>query len=351
MKDYYKILGVPKDADDRQIKKAYKKLALKYHPDKNPGDEASVQKFKEAAEAFGVLGDRQKRTEYDQFGYVGRRSPFTHPTEDFFQSVFGRRRTRQLGKRTFAQHVVDLNFVATGGEVIVHYQKRDRCDKCGGSGGEKMECQICGGSGRRAIPTPVDYMIAETTCEACQGLGKIVTKPCDDCQKGLKSPVDATTRLYVPAGIEDGMQMQIPGLGEPGPDGNGDLIVTIHVQPHEMFSRLREGVLLIQVPVTLSQLIFGCKLDVPTLNEIVSINVPAQTQSGTKFRLKGKGLPKIQGGNTTYNAGDMIVEVKLETPSAEKYVNILDELKTLEEQHVTPAQLKYQEYLQKWKDG
>ena len=346
--DYYQVLGVAKKADESQIKRAYKKLAIQYHPDKNQGDEKAVLKFKEIAEAYEVLGDPQKRSEYDQFGRVSnRKGAYSSPANDFFNSFFGggrQQRVQKLGKDIFVDCIVDLKFVYTGGNVAVKYQHHEKCSKCNGVGGEENTCNRCNGIGVTIVKN--QFMSVQTTCNICGGSGKTISKKCDICQEGLCNPKEDSMDVYIPAGIEDGSHVQIAGKGEPGIDGNGNLLISIKVSPHEFFTRLNSINLLSKVPVTFSQLISGCKLDVATLSGNVVIDIPPQTKSGTKFRLRDQGLPNMQNNRSIYGMGEMIVEVVLETPSAEEYEIILDQLKGLEERCVSDLRIKYKKYLE-----
>jgi len=348
--DYYTVLGVAKTASQEEIKRAYKKLAIKYHPDKNDSEEA-VKKFKEVAEAHEVLSDETKRTQYDRFGSVPRgggrgRSPFTSPFEDMFGSFFNSARQRQRS-RTVIEHDVPIDFVLTGGKVAVHYKRRECCEACDGQGGEKTTCSECNGSGMKIIYGQA--MTVQTSCDKCGGQGEAVNKPCDECNgSGKTKPKDQTVQVQIPGGVEDGMQCMFPGKGDHSPDGAGDLIVVIRVRPNDMFQRLKEGNLLTEIPVAYSQLVNGDNVEVIAINEILTLKVPPGTQSGTKFRLRGKGLPKIRSDGSTYGMGDMIVEVKLETPEGvdKEYAKVIEKISKLEEKNMSPRIAKYRKQVE-----
>jgi len=348
--DYYKVLGVQKNASQKDIKKAYKKLATKYHPDRN-SDEEAVEKFKEASEAYGVLGDEQKRREYDQFGSVrGSRSPFTSPMDDMFRSFFGggfrhQQKPKRVGKRLITEMRIDLGFVNKGGKVEVKYQRHKICDKCNGLGGEEENCPSCKGSGRRTMQG--QGVRIETNCTDCQGSGKSVNKTCSECNgSGMGSLQDENFEIQIPQGVNNGAQIRVPEGGEPGPDGYGDLVVVIFIEDHPLFERIENimggDLLLTKVPVTFTQLMQGCQLDVITLDGMVSVKVPPGTQSGTKFRLKGKGLSNMTANRNIY-IGDMIVEVFLETPNKEDYTEVMEVITELEKKHPSPHIAKYEE--------
>lgn len=352
--DYYAVLGVSKNATEQEIKKAYKKLAIKYHPDKNDSEDA-VDEFKKVTEAYDVLSDAHKRAEYDRFGTVsgrggrGRRSPFTSPMDDIFNAFWGaRHRPQRTGRRIVVEHQVDLKFVLEGGEVSVPYKRRSACVSCDGGGGEAEVCSTCGGSGFKI--TKGAAMTVQTTCEDCEGKGSVIKNTCKDCQgSGFSEAKDEIARVQIPAGVEDGMQFVFGGGGEPGPDGPGDLIVVIRVKEDKNFQRLRDGNLLTEVPITFSQLVNGCSLEVMAVNEILSLKVPKGTQSGTKFRLRGKGLPKILRNGSTYGMGDLIAEVNLETPENidKDYAEAIERISEFEEKHVSRRVAKYRKQVEK----
>ncbi len=346
--DYYAILEVEKTVSSDEIKKAYKKKALKYHPDRNH-DEEAIDKFKEVSEAYEVLSDPRKRAEYDQFGSVGRggRSPFTSPMRDIFGSFFQRQQQQRTGRRLVVEHEIDLDFVLRGGEVSVKYKRHDFCTSCGCACGETDVCKVGNGSGMRMVRN--GNMVMQTTCNQCGGQGKTIVKPCGECSGSGFSPFkDTVAKLHVPAGVEDGMQLLVAGGGEPGPDGPGDMIVVLKIKPHKLFQRLREGNLLTELPLTFTQLVNGCDIEVMVLDQVLLLKIPAGTQSGTKFRLRGKGLPKIQRDGSTYGMGDMIAEVKLETPESidKQYTEAIERISELENQHVSPRIAKYKKQVE-----
>lgn len=335
-KNYYDILGVKKTATDEEIKKAYKKLALKYHPDKNAGDESATAKFKEVNEAYEVLSDRQKKAQFDAWGYAGRR-PTARPASPFdvFNDIFTTTRGARTNRNIQVHLEIDLEEAASGCKKKVKYSRKDSCHKCSGSGAKTFDtCSRCSGSGAIEVKQPP--FVLRQTCSACGGDGKQIKDKCEDCLgTGLAPEVEETVQIEIPQGIQTGMQIRVPGKGEAlkRESKRGDLYVAIIVKEHDFFLRDNNN-LICKVPVSYTQLVFGDKLNVPTLDGEVAFDLPEGTQDNKVFRLKKLGMPKMGGGT-----GDLLVEVNLETPSRKHrklYKDILEQLSEMEKAHPTP---------------
>ena len=344
--DYYKILEVNKKATIEEIKKSYKRLVAKYHPDRNSDDETAIEKFKQVTEAYEVLSDDKKRREYDQFGHVRSRGKFSNPQSDFFDSFFNRaRRRHNVGHPISVRREVDLSFVLKGGRIVVKYTRHKICESCNGVGGDLTICPTCQGTGLKTVRHPMGVLL-QTSCDSCGGVGKVISKECSNCKDGLGDEYEEEVVVDIPEGIESGSKFQVPEGGEPGPEGYGMLLITIIVKEHELFTRLSNGNLLTKVPVTFTQLIKGCSLEVLTLDGVGKIKIPAGTRSGTKFRLKTKGLPVINRSWSLNNRGDMIVEIFLDTPNKTNYQEIIDSLVDLEERHPSSKILEYKKQIE-----
>ncbi len=336
-RDYYEILGVSRGADADEIKKAYRKLAVKYHPDKNPGDKSAEEKFKELGEAYEVLNDPQKRAAYDQYGHgaFDRRGPGGgfrgggfHDPADIFREVFGgsgifdeffgggRADPFQPQRGDDLRYDLEITFeeAANGCEKEISVTKPDRCETCKGSGAEAgsntRTCSTCGGRGQ-VITSRGIFSIAQT-CPHCQGAGRVVEKPCKSCHGKGRRDVTSKIKLRIPAGVDSGSRLRSSGNGEGGLRGGppGDLYVVLHVKPHDIFQREGDD-LLCEVPVSFVQATLGAEIEVPTLNGKTAIRIPAGTQPGTMFRLKGKGVKNVQG----YGHGDLHVRITVEVPT------------------------------------
>jgi len=333
-RDYYEVLGVPKSASDDDVKRSYRKLALQHHPDRNPGDPEAEKRFKEAAEAYDVLGDPEKRARYDQFGHAGfgqggfgGGTRFTN-VEDIFEAfgdifgggifgdLFGGRRSRS-GPRPGRdlRIVLDLTLeeIDQGVSRTVSIKRQEHCGTCRGSGARPgtspVACATCGGRGQ--VHRSQGFFTMASPCPRCRGAGKVIESPCSDCRgAGLvanKSDVD----LQVPAGVEDGMRLRVPGGGDAGEPGapRGDLYCIIREHEHKIFQRSGPD-LMTEVPFSFAQLALGDKVEIPTLRGRVEMSIPAGTQSGKVFRLRAQGLPALDGGAR----GDQLVRVFIETP-------------------------------------
>ncbi|MBS2028414.1 MAG: molecular chaperone DnaJ [Deltaproteobacteria bacterium] len=329
-RDYYEVLGVERNADPTELKSAYRKLALKFHPDKNPGDKESEDKFKEASEAYEVLSDPEKRARYDQFGHS--KNPFEgfggNPfggasINDIFGDLFGEmfggqgRRRSQRGRGADLRFNLEVSFeeAAFGCDAQISLKKPKRCEACSGQGAKPgstpKTCPTCRGSGEIRL-TQGFFSIARP-CSHCGGSGRVITDPCTTCKGRGAVESETTLTVKVPPGVDAGTRLKLTGEGEPGENGgpNGDLYVTLHVREHPIFSR-EDSDIWCEVPISFVQAALGAQLDVPTLDGKVKLKIPAGTQSGTVLRLKGKGVPQLGG----YGRGDQHVRVVVETPSS-----------------------------------
>ena len=339
-RDYYEVLGVSKGASEDEIKKAYKKLARQYHPDMNPGNKEAEEKFKEVNEANEVLSDPQKKARYDQFGFAGVDPSYGAggpgwgdgaagfdfgDLGDIFGSFFGggfggaRRNPNapQRGESIRMSVTVDFIEAAFGCEKEVTLERSEMCDTCRGSGsapGTTPEvCPDCRGTGvvNQAQRTPFGVMQSQAPCGKCRGTGKIIHQPCPDCHGSGRLRKRKTIKINIPAGIDDGQTISLRGQGHAGKNGGtkGDLLITVMVKPHELFRREGTAVFC-EAPITFAQAVLGAELEIPTIDGKVKYAIPEGTQSGTVFRLRGKGIPVLNGKGR----GDQYVTVAIETP-------------------------------------
>ena len=336
-RDYYEVLGVERNATDDEIKKAYRKLAVKYHPDKNAGDKAAEEKFKELGEAYEVLNDSQQRTAYDRYGHGAFdsrkraqgfggfhdpadvfRSVFGGSAGSIFESFFGGEPEDPTGPRRGEDLRYDLELTleesATGCEKEISVKKREHCDVCKGSCAEPdarwRTCSTCGGRGQVVAARGI-FSIAQA-CPRCEGAGRMLDKPCRHCRgAGLKEKT-SPIKLKVPPGVDTNTRLRMTGSGEAGRRGgpHGDLYVVLHVKQHEIFQRDGDD-LICDVPINFTVAALGGEIEVPTLTGPATIQVPDGTQTGTVFRLKGRGMKNLQG----YGLGDLHVRVSIEVPT------------------------------------
>ncbi|MBE6989823.1 MAG: molecular chaperone DnaJ [Ruminococcaceae bacterium] len=337
-RDYYEVLGVSRDAGEDEIKRAYKKLARKYHPDMNPGDKEAEEKFKEVNEANEVLSDPEKKARYDQFGFAGVDPSYGAGGAgggygagfdfgdlgdifgSFFGGGFGGARTRngpQRGESIRASVAISFTEAAFGCEKEITLERSEQCTTCKGNGcapGTTPEvCPECRGTGTvsRAQRTPFGVMQSQTICPKCGGTGKIIHQPCPDCRGSGAVRKRKTIKVTIPAGIDDGQTISLRGQGHSGRNGggSGDLLITVMVRPHDIFRREGTAVFC-EAPITFAQAVLGAELEIPTIDGKVKYTIPEGTQTGTVFRLKGKGIPVLNGRGR----GDQYVTVTVETP-------------------------------------
>lgn len=341
-RDYYEVLGLQKGADEASIKKAYRSLAKKYHPDMNPGDAEAEVKFKEVNEAYEVLSNPEKKAQYDQFGHAafdqtsggagyggfGGFSDFGD-LGDLFGSFFGggfgggssqRRNGPMRGEDVSARVVVEFEEAVFGVKKDVSFNRIQKCSDCDGSGAQKgttaETCTACGGSGQRRVTQRIGGMTFQntTTCDACRGKGKIIKSPCSNCRGTGYVKVTKKLSVNIPAGIDDGERIVLRGQGCDGRNGGpaGDLIITVSVRRHSIFERDGYNIFC-EVPITVSEAVLGAEIDVPTLDgeKSVKYTIPEGTQHGTRFVLKQKGVPFI---NNKDRRGDLYFTVNVEIP-------------------------------------
>ena len=327
LRDYYEVLGVPRNASDQEIKSAYRRLALKHHPDRNPSDARAEERFKEAAEAYGVLGDADKRRRYDAYGHAGLGggaqgfdptifSDFSDILGDFFGfgDAFGRRRGPRRGADLRYNLDVSFEEAAFGMETQLRIPRAERCQACSGSGAapgtQPVTCPTCRGAGQ--VTFQQGFFSVARTCSHCRGTGRIVAEPCKTCRGEGHVTAERTLQIRIPAGVDNGSQLRIGGEGEPGAQGgpSGDLYVVLRVADHAFFKR--DGTHLVcEIPVGVAQAALGATIEVPTLDGgKAKLNVPDGTQSGTVLKLRGQGIPALGGRGR----GDLHVLVRVVVP-------------------------------------
>jgi len=336
-RDYYEVLGVERNATEQQIKSAYRKKALEYHPDRNPDHHQAEEKFKELAEAYGVLGDAQRRAAYDRHGHAGVGSSasggvgfdpgmFTE-FEDIFEAfglgdLFGAglgNRGRRRGGRSHGAHLrydLEISFedAAFGLDTHIRVPRLERCPECEGSGARKgtgpVTCTACGGRGQ--VRFSQGFFSISKPCGHCGGAGQIIANPCSKCRGEGRQRVEKTLKVKIPAGVDNGTRLRVPGEGEAGPHGGppGDLYVVLAVREHPFFERRDEN-LICTIPISFWQAALGAEVAIATLDGQVPLHVPAGTQTETVFSLKGKGVARLDGRGR----GDLYVHVRVQTPN------------------------------------
>ncbi len=351
-KDYYEVLGVNRDASEEDIKKAYRKLAMKFHPDRNPDNPKAEEHFKEAKEAYETLSDGQKRAAYDQYGHaafeaggMGGGGGFGgfgaggagFDFGDIFGDIFGGGR----GGRSQAHRGADLRYnmeitleeAARGAEKQIRIPVMEECETCNGSGAKPgtspTTCQTCGGHGQ--VRMQQGFFSIQQTCPRCHGSGKQISSPCKDCQGTGRVKKHKTLEIKIPAGIDTGMRLRHSGHGEAGTQGapHGDLYVEIHIKPHSVFERDGDD-LHCEMPISFATAALGGEIEIPTLDGSARIKIPAETQSGKIFRLRGKGIK----GMRTHAYGDLHCHVVVETPAnlTERQKELLREFEAISQE-------------------
>jgi molecular chaperone DnaJ len=365
---YYEVLSIKREASEKEIATAYRKLAVKYHPDSNPGDEDATARFKEAAEAYEVLSDADKRARYDRYGHAGVQGQHHEfqSAEDVFEifgdlfgggmfgDLFGgggrggRRRARRGGDIR-ADVTLDLEEAARGVKRTVEFDRHSKCEECKGSGAEpgskKETCRRCGGQGQ--VIQSAGILRVQTTCPSCRGAGAVITNPCRKCSGSGFTLGRRKLEVHIPAGVDDGMQVRVQGEGEPSPEGgpSGDLYCFIAVKRHKLFQRDGRN-LVLQIPITYSQAALGAKIDVPTLSGRKEIEIPRGSQASEVFRIRGAGMPDPRGGLT----GDLVVQTYIEVPKklSQRQEELLRELAESEHADVTPHRKSFLESIKEY---
>jgi molecular chaperone DnaJ len=329
-RDYYEVLGLQRGADEAEIKKAYRRVAMKHHPDRNKDDSGAEERFKEANEAYEVLSDAQKRATYDQFGHAGvdaqagaggfggggNNASFSDIFGDVFGDIFGGARQRggpQRGSDLRYNLEIDLEDAVRGATVKIRVPTLESCEDCGGNGARRgsspTTCTTCGGAGQ--IRMQQGFFSVQQTCPNCRGKGKMVKDPCATCHGRGRVEKQKTLSVKIPPGVDTGDRIRLSGEGEIGPDSGppGDLYVQVAVRPHQIFERDGKH-LYCEVPISFTDAALGGELEVPTLEGRVKLRVPPETQTGKLFRLRGKGVTPVRGGGV----GDLMCRVVVETP-------------------------------------
>jgi len=365
-RDYYEILGVARTATDEELKKAYRRLAMKFHPDRNQGDDSAEAKFKEAKEAYEILSDPQKRAAYDQFGHAGVNQHagfgghgggaggFSDIFEDLFGDIFGG--ARAGGGRSHVQRGSDLRYnveltleeAVFGKSLQIQVPTLLRCEGCNGSGAKKnsgkKSCATCGGAGQ--VRMQQGFFSISQTCPTCQGNGQVIADPCTICRGQGRVQGNKTLSVKIPAGVDSGDRIRLAGEGEAGLHGGpaGDLFVQVHVREHAIFKRDGQD-LHCEVPIGFGIATLGGELDVPTLDGRVKLKIPAETQTGRVFRLRGKGVKAVRGSGH----GDLMCHITIETP-----VNLTREQKELLQKFdssLSGDSMRYNPRASSWFDG
>jgi len=330
-RDYYEVLGVQKNVNPQDLKSAFRKVALQYHPDRNPGNQEAEEKFKEASEAYEVLSDPERRARYDRFGHAGGAAGAGFEgfggfqgvnINDIFGDIFGeifgggRGRGRGAGRGADLRYNLEISFeeAAFGCRPKVPIPRPKKCETCTGSGSKSgmppKPCTTCGGAGE--VRFTQGFFAVSRTCSDCNGTGAVIPDPCTRCRGSGKVPSEEVLEVNIPAGVDNGTRVRLSGMGEPGDRGGqaGDLYVTVIVREHPLFQR-EDYEVFCEVPISFTQAALGAKIDVPTLDGKVKMTIPAGTQSGKVFRLKAKGIPHLH----SQQRGDQHVRVSIETPT------------------------------------
>jgi molecular chaperone DnaJ len=371
-RDYYEVLGVDRKASQDDIKRAYRRLAIKFHPDKNPGDKQAEEKFKECAEAYEVLSDQQKRQQYDQYGHEGLRGAGMHDfsrmnvddifsmfnLEDLFGDVFGggRRSGRSASGPSRGYDLetaveLTLDEVAKGVEKTIEFTRQDVCTDCSGSGcaaGKKpSRCPTCGGAGQVQKAGFGGFFQMVSTCPQCRGQGQVITDPCKGCRGTGRIPKKRTIEVKIPAGVHEGQGIRIAGEGEPGHRGGprGDLYCYVRLKPHPFLERNGDD-LVVNIPIGFTQAALGATIDVPSLEGKRGLKVPPGTQHGDVFRIRNAGLPDLR----SKQRGDELIQVSVEIPEklTARQEDLLREFAKTEDKNVLPRTKGFLEKLVKY---
>ena len=367
-RDYYEVLGVNRDASDDEIKKAYRKLAMKHHPDRNPDNKDAEEKFKEAKEAYEMLSDPQKKAAYDRYGHAGvdpsmGAGPgaqgfdgFADAFGDIFGDLFG---GGGRGGRSNVYRGADLRYnleitleeAARGAEKTIRIPTVEECGTCHGSGAKPgthpKPCPTCQGHGQ--VRVQQGFFSIQQTCPKCHGSGKIIPDPCRDCGGAGRTKKQKTLEVKIPAGIDDGMRLRHAGHGEPGLNGGppGDLYVEIHIRKHAVFERDHDD-LHCEMPISITTAALGGEIEIPTLEGMARLKIPAETQSGKVFRLRGKGIKNVR----SHVHGDLMCHVVVETPVnlTERQRELLREFEEISSGNATRHNPKAQGWMDKVRD-
>ncbi len=361
-RDYYDVLGVSKGATPDQIKSAYRKLAVKYHPDKNKGDKASEDKFKEASEAYHVLSNAERKQNYDNFGHAafenggGARggfsnfdfsSHFSDIFEDFFGEGFGggrrSRRSNNRGSDLRYDLSITLEEAYSGKKQDIKFSSSEKCETCKGSGSKPGHnvgsCSMCGGHGQ--VRSSQGFFTVQQTCPQCSGSGEEITNPCSSCGGQGKKQTSKRLSVTIPKGVDDGTRIRLSGKGEAGTrgGGNGDLYLFVNVYSHDLFKRSDEN-LFFECPISIADAALGTSIEIPTIDGgKAKIKIPPGTQSGKQFRLRGKGMPYMRGGGI----GDLYIQVNTEVPISlnKEQKELLEKFREIENEKSNPSIKKF----------
>lgn len=370
-RDYYEVLGVPRDASEKDIKTAYRRLALKFHPDKNEGDAEAEERFKEASEAYDVLSNEQKRANYDRFGHQGvaGQAGFTSVQDifgafgdifggDLFDAFFGggsRRGGPRRGSDVAIEHIIDFEEMAEGVDTEVRFRRPVHCGTCSGTGSSDgrppVTCSTCAGHGY--VRTTQGFFSVQRPCPRCGGAGTLVEKPCKDCDGAGKQMGSREIEIRVPAGIHDGLVMRVRGEGEPAPPGGepGDLKVHVRVREHGLLHRAAQDPadLVVEAPVPIATALLGGEIEVPSLEGTRTIKVAGGTPPGEILRVRGEGLPHFQGRGR----GDLFVRVLYDVPKnpSRKLKKALEGVKEVETGEPGPLRRRYQDQIKQHVQG
>ena len=346
-RDYYEVLGVNREASPEEIKKAYRKLAHQYHPDKNPGDRSSEDRFKEIGEAYEILGNPEKRASYDRFGaagpgrgfegFGGFESGFGNIFDDIFEGFFtgrGGRTARGAQRGADLRYNLEIRFeeAATGVEKEIVIPRMDVCQACRGTGAkagtQPVTCRTCRGTGQ--VRYSQGFLTVSQTCGQCRGEGRVVEHPCPTCRGLGQVKAERTLTVKIPAGVESGTRLKLAGEGERGVRGGppGDLYVVIGVKEHPLFARHGDD-LYCEMPIGFTQAALGAQIEIPTISGRATLKIPAGSQTGSEFRIKGKGLPNVRG----YGRGDLVARIFVEVPAhlTAKQRDLLEQYARLED--------------------